>query len=84
MYGQDDAVENNDFIREVIQFELEVFKQEPEYEMLLAATFYYNEWFLVRWKTKNSQKDTSSITGRYYSLLSQDINFFDRSHSLCR
>ncbi|ETR66271.1 MAG: hypothetical protein OMM_05729 [Candidatus Magnetoglobus multicellularis str. Araruama] len=38
MYGQDDAVENNDFIREVIQFELEVFKQEPKYEMLLAAT----------------------------------------------
>jgi len=38
LYGQDDAVENNDFIREVIQFELEVFKQEPKYEMLLAAT----------------------------------------------
>jgi hypothetical protein len=40
-----------------------------------AATFYYNEWFLEGGRTKNSQKDTSSITGRYYSLLSQDINF---------
>jgi len=38
MYGQDDDLENNEFIREIMEFELEVFKKDPKQEMLLAAT----------------------------------------------
>ncbi|KPA12564.1 conserved hypothetical protein, secreted [Candidatus Magnetomorum sp. HK-1] len=40
-----------------------------------AATFYYNEWFLEGGASRNSQKDSSAIDGRYYSLSSQDVNY---------
>ncbi|KPA14453.1 hypothetical protein MHK_005344 [Candidatus Magnetomorum sp. HK-1] len=38
MYGKDDALSRKKFVKEVIQFEIELLKQDPTKELLVAAT----------------------------------------------